>query len=207
MTQVAAADFTAALDVTTLWIDEGGVWTASGGVLTPSSANFRALLARTALHAALANCDITFTRASATFDGGVLCRANISGPTSAVGDSYIYNPSGTQFEVIRRIAGVNATLAGTLTGLTANNGDVWRIRTLTTAGDVSVTFDIYQNGNLRGQIVDAGATRILVPGQTGFITFNVNSRFDNYVVDNLLGAGVVMRPRSNLLRMAGNFRG
>lgn len=194
MSIIFSDDFNRASLGTTNWSDEGGVWSISGStILAVSSANFRVLNTTTTAHAAIADCRVKFTRASATFDGAMVVRSNVSGATSASGNCYVLNPFGTQFDVIRRIAGVNTTLSGGLTGLTSANGDVWEV--LVQGTGATVTFDIYQNTNLRGQITDSGATRILVAGQTGFVTFSASSRFDDFSVDDLAGGGATIYTR------------
>lgn len=191
MTVVFTDSFTGTLSATN-YTDEAVQWSTSGGELLCGTSSFRVCQTTLAAHPALADCRLTFTRRSATFDGGVTARGNISGPTSGVGSCYVINPFGTQVDVIRRITGVNTSVPGGLTGLTYANGDIFAVDVKTTGA--TVTFDCFINTIFVGTVTDNSGLRLLAAGQKGFVVFNSACRFDDFIVDDLIVPGSPMPP-------------
>lgn len=191
MTVLFTDSFTGTLSATN-YTDEAAQWSTSGGELLCGTSSFRVLYTTAAAHAALDTVRLTFTRRSATFDGGVVARSTISGATSSTGNCYVINPFGTQVDVIRRIAGVNTTVPGGLTSITYNNGDVFAVDVKTVGA--TVTFDCYINAVAIGTITDSSGLRLLNTGATGFVVFNSACRFDDYIVDDLASAVALLSP-------------
>lgn len=190
MTVIFSDDFNRASLGTTNWSDEAGVWSIDSSIqLASSSSSFRVLNTTTNAHGALADCKLTFTRRSATFDGAVVARSTISGATSGTGSCYVINPfNNNEVDIIRRVAGVNTSI-GSITGITHANGDVIAVEVLGTGA--TVTFNVYKNGSLLGTVQDSSGLRIVTAGQTGFVVFTSSCRFDDYSVDDTSSGSVV----------------
>lgn len=182
MTVLFSDNFSAALSGTN-WSDEAGVWSTGSGVLGCSTNNFRVLNTTTTAHPATADVRVSAKRSSATFDGCVLARSNVSGATSSVGNCYFLNwfDSNT-LQFFRRIAGVNNQV-GTDVTATHANGDTIGLQVTGTGATVTLT--AYVNGVQVGTVGDTAGTRIVVAGQTGIVGFNLNSRYDDFSVDDL----------------------
>lgn len=191
MTVLFTDPFTGTLSATN-YTDEATQWSTSGGELLCGTSSFRVLNTTTSAHALLADCRLIFTRRSATFDGGVVARSTISGATSSIGNCYVINPFGTQVDVIRRIAGVNTTVAGGLTSITYANGDIFTVDVKTTGA--TVTFDCFINATPIGTVTDSSGLRLLNTGATGFVVFNSACRFDDFSVDDLASPVALLSP-------------
>jgi hypothetical protein len=163
--------------------DEAGVWSIISGELACSTPNFRHLKTKTSAHAAVADCQVEAVRKSATFEGAVWLRSNISGAISDSGNGYglNLNPPST-IELIRRVAGVSSVI--TTRTATLANGDKWKLRAEGTGA--TVTLKIFLNDVQQGaDHLDTAGSRIVAAGQTGFITFSTSSRFDSFKVEDL----------------------
>lgn len=170
----------------TNWTDESGQWAVVGAEVRCGQAAQRHLKTTTTAHAAIADCRVTARRASASgFDAGIVVRSNVTGSTPSTGNCYILNIFGTQdIEVIRRVAGVNTTIA-TRTQAHAD-GDLFALEV--TGTGATVTLKVFINGAQVGaNIDDTNAARITAAGQTGFWNFAINSFMDDFSVDNLVG--------------------
>lgn len=201
MTVIFSDDFAAALN-TTNWQDEASptVWSTGSGVLACSTNNFRVLETTTTAHAAIADVLVTVKRSSATFDGCVIARSSVSDATSTTGNCYFLNAFDTNtLQFFRRIGSVNTQVGSNVTATFAN-GDTFGLKVTGTGATVTLT--AYVNGIQVGTIGDTSGPRIVVAGQTGVVGFNLNSRYDDFSVDDLAVVGGA-KPTGHYFAMMG----
>lgn len=181
-------NFASALNATN-WLDEavGPVWSTTGGLLACSTSNLRVLKTTTSAHAALVDVKVSAKRASATFDGCIICRSTVSDATSTTGSCYFLNWFDTNtIQIYRRVTNANSQVG---TDITATHINGSRISLEATGSGATVTLNAYVDDVLVGSRSDTSGSRIVTGGQCGFFVFNSSSRFDDFEVDDLIAVG------------------
>lgn len=205
MTVIFSDDFSAALSGTN-WSDEAGVWSTGSGVLACSTSNLRVLKTTTSAHASITDVKVSANRASATFDGCLIVRSTVAGATSNTGSCYFLNWFDTNtIQIFRRVTTTNSQIG---TDITATHVNGSKVSLQVTGSGATVTLKAFVDDVEVGSRDDTSGSRITTGGQTGFFVFSNASRFDNFSVDDLAGAGGGQAPRSSaFLRMMSNASG
>lgn len=187
MAVIFSDNFSAALNATN-WTDErGSTWSTSAGSVVRSlgAGVLSPLTTKVAAHAAIADCQVTFTRQSATCDGGPYVRVT-GAPNSNGYYADIVAGSGT-VNLYRRVSAVD-TLVGTWSTTNAS-GDTYGLKVQGVGATVTLTF--YKNGTAIGSpILDSNAARIVVAGQTGIFAWDALTA-DDFIVDDTASALVL----------------
>ncbi len=153
------------------------------------------LVTKTAAHAAVADCKVSYKRAltGSSWDTGVLVRTNSTGTTGYFLDPIGTGPSSTMD--IWRIDGAltsDVQIGTTATGLDLNDGDTYALEVSGTGA--TVTLKAYLNGALVLTVTDTSGSRVTAAGQTGIINWNNTNDFDDFLVEDLGGGGGAVAP-------------
>lgn len=177
---------------TTNWLERSGddldlVGSKVRGISKGAGLSFALMTTTTAAHAAIADCKVTLTQASASGDGAPAARVTDADTAPTM---YACNIFANTLETLRYNNSNSPTVLQS-SGVTSVANGVVALEVTGTGATVTLKA-YYQGSQVGANISDTSASRIVSAGQTGVIVYDLTSTvadYDDFSVDDLAAGG------------------